>query len=434
MTDGRGTLVGVRLSHDVADVDALEAARADEVDVLGTVLDSPGVSEAFALATCNRIEAYAVADDETAGFRALSETPIAGRSECVRMDQTTCLEHLLRVAAGLESLVVGEDEILGQVERGYETARSVDAVGPVLETVVTKAIRVGKRARTETAINEGAGSVATAATDLLGREAPLAGATALVVGAGRMGAAAARALASSAADTLVVANRTPERARLVCEDLTAQASPASLSDLDGLLDEADTVVTATASPDPVVDEDTVAGAGETFFVDIAQPRDVSPAVADHPSCRVATLDDFDAVSESIRDRRREAVREVEALVTDAVPDLRTQLRRRRVDGAIATLYGDAERVKQRQVEVALERLDASGGLDADERDVVESLADALVSRLLADPTAALRRAAAEDDPERVAALTRLFELDDRRDADPGSEEPVHQSLGRIVDD
>ncbi|MEA5409105.1 hypothetical protein VB773_17020 [Haloarculaceae archaeon H-GB2-1] len=249
-----------------------------------------------------------------------------------------------------------------------------------------------------------------------------------------MGAAAARALASSAADTLVVANRTPERARLVCEDLTAQASPASLSDLDGLLDEADTVVTATASPDPVVDEDTVAGAGETFFVDIAQPRDVSPAVADHPSCRVATLDDFDAVSESIRDRRREAVREVEALVTDAVPDLRTQLRRRRVDGAIATLYGDAERVKQRQVEVALERLDASGGLDADERDVVESLADALVSRLLADPTAALRRAAAEDDPERVAALTRLFELDDRRDADPGSEEPVHQSLGRIVDD
>jgi glutamyl-tRNA reductase len=181
-----GVVCGVAVTHREASVDEIESAGGtDERAVVRDLLASDGVDEAFALQTCNRAEAYVVAEDATAGRAALADFAPDVRDGAVReMDHETSLRHLMRVAAGLESLVLGEDQIIGQVRDAFETARGVGGIGPVLDPAITKAIHVGERARTETEINEGVVSVGSAAVELADRRRDLSGATALVVGAG----------------------------------------------------------------------------------------------------------------------------------------------------------------------------------------------------------------------------------------------------------
>ena len=149
MNAATGVVSGVRVSHDCADLDTVEAAcHADEQTVLQRLLDVPGVNEAFAIQTCNRFEAYVVTDAAATGRAVLADfAPDVGDHSVVEMDHEESLRHLLRVATGLESLVLGEDQILGQVRDAYESAREVGAVGRMLEDAVTKAIHVGERSR-----------------------------------------------------------------------------------------------------------------------------------------------------------------------------------------------------------------------------------------------------------------------------------------------
>jgi len=209
-----GVVSGVRVSHETASLDELEAASAaSDAVALDALLDQPAVAEAFVLQTCHRVEAYVVTDDPATGRRALGAAGFdpAGAG-AISMGHEESLRHLLRVAAGLESLVVGEDQILGQLRDAFDAAQAAGGIDTVLRQAVTKAIHVGERARTETTINEGATSLGTAAVRLAERKTDLDGARALVVGAGEMGALAAKAFASAGVEALVVANRTPERA------------------------------------------------------------------------------------------------------------------------------------------------------------------------------------------------------------------------------
>ena len=217
MNGNTGVVSGVRISHETASLDDLEAASAASTPAaLDALLEQPAVEEAFVLQTCNRVEAYVVTADQASGRRALNAAGFdpAGAG-AVSMGHEESLRHLLRVAAGLESLVVGEDQILGQLRDAYDAARDAGGIDRVLREAVTKAMHVGERARNETAINEGATSLGTAAVRLAERKTDLEGATALVVGAGEMGTLAAKAFASADVDSIVVANRTAERAERV---------------------------------------------------------------------------------------------------------------------------------------------------------------------------------------------------------------------------
>ena len=427
-----GVVSGVRISHRTASLEELEAAgAADETAALEALVERPAVEEAFVLQTCHRVEAYVVTDDAATGRRALARAGFdpAG-SGAVSMGHEDSLRHLLRVAAGLESLVVGEDQIIGQIRDAYETARDAGAVGPVLREAATKAMRVGERARTETAINEGATSLGSAAVRLAERQTDLEGATALVVGAGEMGSLAAKAFASAGVARVVVANRTEERARLVADAANAPADVAALDDLAEHVADADVVVTATGSPGHLVDANALEDAGETVVVDLAQPRDVPPAAADAPGVSVHDLDDLQSVTAATRERREDAAREVETMIAEEFERLLAQYKRKRADEVIARMYESADRLKNRELSTAVSRLEAADEeLSAEQREVVESMADALVNQLLAAPTKSLRDAAAEDDWSTIATALDLFDpqFEDGMPFDPAPQSAAAES-------
>ena len=265
MTDGTGVISGVSVSHERASVDDIEFASADsQRAAVESLLAHRRVEEAYVLQTCNRAEAYVVTDGDEAGHAVLGQHFDAVPADVrVEMGHEESLRHLLRVAAGLESIVLGEDQILGQIRDAYQDARGVGGIGPVLEDGVTKAIHVGERARTETAINEGTVSRGRAAVNLARGERDLAEATALVVGAGEMGSLVAKALDDTVARVLV-ANRTVPHAEHLVERLDVDGGALALDGVSAAVDEADLVVTATGSPEPIFDPEDLAETGETL--------------------------------------------------------------------------------------------------------------------------------------------------------------------------
>jgi glutamyl-tRNA reductase len=409
MTVATGIISGVSIAHQRASVEQIEAACAgDEGETVEALLDHDGVREAFVLQTCNRSELYVVTDDRNDGRESLSSTVTNSPEEIVReLGHEESLRHLMRVACGLESLVLGEDQILGQLQDAYANALAVGAIGPMFEEGIQKAIHVGERARTETAIDEGVVSLGSAAARLASKERSLENATGLVVGAGEMGTLAAQSLARSV-EHLLVANRTEETAAHVAERVAADGAALGLNDLPEALSLADVVVSATSSPDPVLDRAALEAAGETLLVDIAQPRDAPQAAAQLSNIIHYDLDALESVTETTRERRQAAAERVEAMIDREFDNLLARYKRQRADAVIATMYENADRMKERELSRALSKLDTDGMTD-DQRAVVESLADTLVSQLLAAPTRSLRDAAEVDDWTTINSALRLFD-------------------------
>ncbi|WP_436901630.1 glutamyl-tRNA reductase [Halovenus halobia] len=407
MTSNSGLISGISISHQRASLKQLEAATADsQKELVADLRSESGVEEAYVLQTCNRVEAYVVTDDEAVGRQLLAETFADVPADIVRkLDHEESLEHLLRVSAGLESLVLGEDQILGQIRDAYQDAQTMDGIGPVLEDGVTKAIHVGERARTETTINEGVVSLASAAVRLAAERHGLDGANAAVIGAGEMGQLAAKRLAPRVGK-LVVANRTIARANSVAKSIDEPVAMETrgLDQLAETIDDADILIAATASSEWIVDPETLADTSETFVIDITRPRDIPPAADAFDHLTVYDLDRLEAVTEKTRQMRREAAQEVETIVDEEFELLLDQYKRKQADQVISAMYESAERVKARELEETFEKLD----LDEESEAVVESMADTLVSQLLAPPTNSLRDAAAADDWTTIHTALRLF--------------------------
>ena len=410
-----GIISGARVAHDTTSVDTIEAAcRLDQQALVEDLLSREGVSEAFALQTCNRAEAYVVTPHEAAGRSALgswlSETP----DEAVRsMGHEESLRHLLRVAAGLESLVIGEDQIIGQVRQAYTDARAVGAIDEILDDALLKAIHVGERARSETAINEGVVSLGSAAVELAAAEYRLEEVTALVIGAGEMGTLAAQALARYDPARLLVANRTVSRAEHVTAEVgtDANAEAIPLAALSTVLDRVDVVITATGSDEPILDPELLESGGETLVIDIAKPRDVPTAAEGIEDVVIHDLDDLETVTERTEEKRIAAAREVETMIDRELDHLLEQFKRKQADEVISAMYEGAEFAKRRELSTALGKLESQGELTDEQRETVEAMADALVGQLLAAPTRSLREAAAEDDWETINAAIQLFDPD-----------------------
>ncbi|ELZ01310.1 glutamyl-tRNA reductase [Natrialba chahannaoensis JCM 10990] len=448
-----GVVTAGRVTHESGTVDDLAAASPDSQQAaVADLCSAPGIDEAYVLSTCNRVEAYVVSADPVIGRTALSEffagvddddddqrqtsderngtaadtNTATAHDPLVITDHDDSLTHLLRVATGLESVVLGEDQIIGQVRTAYEDARAAGGIGTMLEPAVTKAIHVGERARTETEINEGVVSLGSAAIRLAGQTVSLEGANALVVGAGEMGQLAARSLADADVDELVVSNRTVSRADHLISELdhdNARAVP--LESLDMLAPRADVIVAATGSDEPVIGrahfvgtdgEDAMDGENATMsedervVVDLGQPRDVDPAIDALDSITVYDLDDLETITEETREQRADAAREVETMINHEFDLLCEQYKRARADEVIAAMYESAARIKQRELETALSQLEDESFTPA-QREVVETMADALVSQLLAPPTQSLREAAAEDDWSTINTALQLFDPD-----------------------
>lgn len=406
-----GVITGVSVAHERASVPEIESVGVDdERAVVGGLLARDGVEEAFALGTCNRAEAYVVTDNPARGREVLSALLPDMRDGAIRrMDHEESLKHLMRVAAGLESLVIGEDQILGQMKEAVATARAAGGVGELLDEALTKAVHVGERAREETKINEGATSLGSAAVELAEREADgLEGTTAVVVGAGEMGALAARTLDAAGVERIAVANRTVPHAEHVAADLEADADALPLERMEDAFESAEVIITATDAPGPIVDPDVFTEADDQIVIDIAQPRDVPASAAEH-EVELYDLDALKSVTSATRANRAEAAETVETMIEAEFERLLKAFKRKQADTAISAMYEAAERTKRRELEKAMTKLEAQDELTSEQRETIEALADALVGQLLAAPTKSLREAAAEDDWTTIQTAMQLFD-------------------------
>ncbi|HZT92790.1 MAG TPA: glutamyl-tRNA reductase [Gaiellaceae bacterium] len=393
------TLVG--LSHHVAPVELRERVALD-LDVAAALARSLGA--AVCLSTCNRTELY-VDGDGTAAFAALEELagePLGG--VVYRLHEEAAALHLFRVAAGLDSLVPGEGEILGQVRNAFEAVEP----GPLLDRVFRQALAVGKRVRTETAIGESPASVSSAAAALAAQVfGDLSGRRVLLLGAGRIGELAAASLAARGAEIAYVANRTVATARDVAGRVGGE--PLSLEDLSRALADVDVVVSSTSAPEPVLRASDVPQRHRSplFFIDIAVPRDVDPQVARLEGCFLYDIDDLEAVvAETLAGRRAEAAR-AEQLVADEAARFRAWRASLDVVPAIASLRARAEEI--RSAELAKVRV------SDDERRTLESVTAQILNKLLHLPTVRMKEAAVGPDGAMYAdAVRHLFGLEDER--------------------
>jgi len=409
------SLVGV--SHHQAPVELRERVAVDLEGAAALAAEFADGCEAAVLSTCNRTELYLAADEddgleeravvrllELAGDEAAALTPVLYRLG----DQAAAL-HLFRVAAGLDSLVPGEGEILGQVRAAYE----VGAAGPLLDRLFRQALHAGRRARVETAIGESPASVPAAAAALAQQVfGELSGRRVLVVGAGKMSELAARNLVSRGASIAAVANRTAAHG----EELAQRLGTRSVG-LDGLAEElrtADVVVTSTSAPGFVLHaalarESLRARHGRPLLlVDLAVPRDVDPALAAYDGCFVYDIDDLEAVVELALDGRRVEAARAERIVAAEAERFREWQVSLAVVPAIASLRARAEEIRVGELARArLERLSES------ERTLVEAITAQIVNKLLHLPTVRLKEAAAAADGVIYADVVRhLFGLDE----------------------
>ena len=403
-------ITGVSVSHTLATVEEVESAAPEDPSAAAQRLAArSGVDESVVIATCNRAEAYVVTAAAADGREALADfAPEVREGAVTQFDHEGSIRHLMRVASGLESLVLGEDQIIGQVKDAMERGREDGTLGPVLEEALLKAVHVGERARTETSINEGTVSMGSAAVELAARETPLDDATALVLGAGEMGTLAARAFAGAGVDHLIIANRTVGNAAHVAQDVSVDAEAVSLEAAADAAHEASVVVAATGAPDTVLTAEELDDT-EAVCVDIARPRDIDPAADALASVVVHDIDDLETVTEQAHEQRRAAARQVEAMIDAEHERLLSSFKRARADEAIRGMYEGAERMKRRELDRALTKLEAQGNLNEDQLETVEAMADSLVSQLLAPPTKSLREAAGEDDWTTIRTAMQLFD-------------------------
>jgi len=411
-------LVCLGLSHRTAPVELRE-----RIGALGPGAERcPAVVEHAALTTCYRLELYAVlADgveeardelvDELAGSHGVERSLLVDHLYVHAGDDVA--RHLCRVAAGLDSLVLGESEILGQVGASFDKARTSRTAGLVLSLLFRTAIAAGRRARSETAIGANpatASSLALALAD--GALGDLRERRVLVVGAGRIGVQTLKAATHRKLSALAVANRTPERASAAAEPFGAAVF--GLEELEDALAWADVAVTATSSETPVVRADLLRSAMSRrperplVVVDLAVPADVERNAADVDGVRLFDVDDLRAGLDDAIASRLAEVPKVEALLEEEVGDFARRLRELEVEPLIAALRLRAEEIRERELARTLGHL---GDVDAETAAHVAKLSQVLVNRLLHEPTTRLRERADRGDAEELATAVRdLFGL------------------------
>ena len=409
------SLIVLGINHQTAPVGLRErvAFGSDAMPrALAELRAMPAVREVALLSTCNRTELYALSDDKGDALADwLAAHPDAGdlHAYLYRHQDADAVRHLFRVATGLDSLVLGEPQILGQVKQAWADARAAGTLGAHLDRLFQHAFTTAKRARTDTRIGANPVSVASAAVRLAQDSfARLSDSTVLLIGAGETIELAARHLVEGKAKRLLVANRTLAHAQELATRHGGVALP--LSEIERHLAEADIVLSATASRDPIVSRAQVAAAlaqrkhRPMLLLDLAVPRDIDPAVATLDDVFLYTVDDLERAIEDNRRSRREAAREAEAIV-----DLQTaryvetlQASTRHAPLKRLRAHGERSRVD------ALDKARAQLAAGRDPNEVLDLLAHTLVNRLLHAPTAALREAALSGDAELARAADKLF--------------------------
>lgn len=424
-------LVLIGLNHKTAPVEVREclAPPPEAMDQrLRELVALPGVREAVMVATCNRVEVLAASEGAEAAAAIADwlgrdkplDPGLVAKSLYTHQGEEA-VRHLFRVASSLDSLVVGEPQILGQIKDAYRAAAEAGTSRTVLNRLLHKTFQVAKRVRTETNIGGAAVSVSYAAVELAKKIFDeLRGLSALLVGAGEMAELAAEHLMANGVERVLVANRTLERAVELAQRLGAGEGGGRAFGLDELaevLGQVDIVITSTGSPEPVITHQLAKNALKrrrgkpVFFIDIAVPRDVEQRVAELDGCFVYDIDDLSRVVETNRQNRLGEAARAERIVAEEVVKFNRWLKSLEVMPTIADLTKKAEEIRAAELARTLRDL---GGLPPEQEAALENLTRAMVKKLLHDPIMFLKDPHAHDSErarrEHLALVRRLFRL------------------------
>ena len=386
------------ISHHSADVQALETFRYDDEPafLLSARERFKGV---VLLQTCNRIEIFVQGTgNELNTF--LEESSREGYTIC---EGTAVLRHLLELAAGMDSMIMGEDQILGQLKKSLALSQENGTCSPLIELCVTKAAHAGVEVRKKTQINKGAVSIGSAAVQLAeGMLGSLAGKHILVVGAGEMGKLVTQALAAKNLTAIYVTNRSFDRALELAEEIDGKA--VKFDELYNYIALSDVIITCTAAPHPVIKCEPLCGAlerrqwpqdeepGPLIVIDIAQPRDVEECVCEIEGLQLYTIDDLRSVSEENHNARRREAEAAGEILDEEIEQFISLVNRTQANNMLARLYTWAEAIRMRERDRALSRI-GKGNDEEALREIIDDLTRVLSKKLLTDVTFSVRSSA-----------------------------------------
>lgn len=412
-------LLTIGISHHTAPLETREKiaiARDDNADRVRELCALPGIEEAVIVSTCNRTEIYTIGPKQSServrdwlqATGQLSEAEMA--AHCYVREREHAVRHLFRVAGGLESLVLGESQIVGQLKESWQLAREAGGVGKVMDRLFQHAFGTGKRIRSKTGIGEHPVSVAYT-TVLLAKQifGDLASKTVILVGAGEMIELCGRHLHDKGVSSLIIANRSADRAAELAKEYGAHSM--ALADLPDTLHEADILISSTASQEPVIHAESVKRALQQrrnkpmFLVDIAVPRDIQPETGELDNVYLYTIDDLQQVVDKNLSRRNLAAEAANDDVVESVEEFMRWLNSARAAVYLKNLHRHARMNSEELTAKALRKIEAGN----DPEQVVTQLANTLAKRILHLPSTRLRQAAEEQDYELLRVANRLFE-------------------------
>ena len=414
-------VINVRITYKTAHVPLMEAvAFKDKEKALAEIRSIENVEECLILQTCNRIEIYAVTEDgkNTLNLvkdywvkRAMAHAEEASNAMETSMDNEA-FNHLLRVTSGLESMVIGEDQVLNQVWNAYLEAENAKTVGPILKHLFNRAMTVGRRVRNETGINKGAVSIGSAAVELavtlLGN---LEDKKILVMGAGEIGTLVAKALARRCLSPIFIANRTHDRSVKLAEDLSGKA--VKFDQFEEVLVDADVVICSTAAPHYLLTKEMVSrlmkqrtNNNDLVIIDISNPRNVEKTVQEVARTKLYNIDDLQLIADKNKQEREKSIEKAVKILDKEIVILNQDMKSFSVRLIVSSLLSHAEEVRQKELATALSMI---GDVDEREREILDDLTSILLKQTFVPIVENLRLAAKNGDAQLIDLAVKLFE-------------------------
>ena len=398
-------ILNLRVDHKIADIQSMEIISKDIDDIFQSLQEKYSVGDYVEISTCNRKEYYIYNN-----FIPEDEKLLSHENKNIVIDYgQSAIMHLLRMTSGLESMIVGEDQILGQVKDAKHKAVKNHHCGKVLDAVFTKAIHVGQVVRNKTNINKGAVSIGSAAIDLAEKHiGNLDDKSVLVIGAGKMGKLVAKALAEKDLNAIFVANRTFYVAVELAKDLGGEAI--LFNDLDEFLASADLVISATSAPHPIITKNRLLDIDmdykELMMVDIANPRDISDDVAEL-GVKSFNIDDLREIADENTNLRKKEFGEAENIINEEFILLKESFKIMEVDDILGNLRTSMEEIRERETQKATVKLsDVDGSAK-----ILNNLTNSIVNKIFFDISKNLKKAAKEGNTDIINAAEYIFNDD-----------------------
>ena len=398
-------ILNLRVDHKIADIQSMENISKDMDDLFQELQEKYSIGEYVEISTCNRKEYYINNDFISEDDELLSHE---NQSIIIEYGQSAVM-HLLRMTSGLESMIVGEDQILGQVKDAKHKAAKNHHCGKSLDAIFTKAIHVGQVVRNKTNINKGSVSIGSAAIDLAEKHiGTLDDKSVLVIGAGKMGRLVAKALAEKDLNAIFVANRTYYVAVQLAEDLGGEAI--LFNDLEEYLANADLVISATSAPHPIITKERLLGIDmnyeDVMMVDIANPRDISDDVCEL-GVKSFNIDDLREIADENTKLRIKEFGEAENIINDEFILLKESFKIMEVDELLGNLRASMEEIRQRETQKASAKLSDVDGSDK----ILNNLTNSIVNKIFFDISKNVKKAAKAENTDVLEAAQYIFDSD-----------------------